>query len=319
MSARFWFAAVVAAGPLVVSAAYADEPKFDYGNYADVKGVTKPEWFASAEGGLVVTTGTTDSTTATGGFKVSRKEGNNKLGLEASGTYAKTGTLVLDDLNGNGMIDNTSELVERDQITAETLASKARYDRFLTPDNSLFVAALAGRDLPAGKTATFGGQFGYSRQLYKSKTSTTTGEIGYDFSREDLTVGAPLSVHSIRAFLGHKAQLMAGATLDASIEALTNLNRENLPTTNPDGTPIDGGPFLDTRVNLRLAISAKVSSSIAFTTSIESHFDNRPGPLTLPSGSAPFAMGFVPPAAEVETIMKVSLIYTFLGAAAPKK
>ena len=312
MSTRFWFAAVVAAGPLAFSAARADDPKFEYSNYADVKGVTKPEWFAAAEAGLVVTTGTTDSTTATGGFRVSRKEGDNKFALDASGTYAKTGTLVLNDLNGNGTIDNTDELVERDQITAETLAAKARYDRFLTTDNSLFVAALAGRDLPAGKDATYGGQLGYSRQLYKSKTSTTTGEIGYDYTREDLTVGPGVSVHSIRAFIGHKAQLLAGATLDASIEALTNLNHETLPTGQ------DGSAFNDTRVNLRVAISAKVSSSIAFTTSLESHFDNRPGPLTLPAGSAPFAMGFVPPAAEVETIMKVSLIYTFLGTP-PKK
>jgi hypothetical protein len=303
MRARLWLiaAVVAAAGP-----AYADDPKFDYGNYADVKKVTKTEWTASAEAGVVVTTGTTDSTTATGGFKVTRKQGDNKLGLEASGTYAKTGTLVLDDLNGNGTIDNTSELVERDQITAETLAAKARYDRFLTADNSLFIAALAGRDLPAGVDARYGGQAGYSRVLYKSKTSTTVGEIGYDFSREDLSVGPGVSVHSGRLFVGHKAQLLAGADLDASVEALTNFNHETLPTGQ------DGSAFNDTRVNVRVAISAKVSNSIAFQTSLESHFDNRPGPLTLPSGSAPFAMGFVPPAAEVETIMKVSLIYTFL-------
>jgi hypothetical protein len=308
MRARVCFVAAVvaAAGP-----AYADDPKFDYGNYADVKKVTKTEWTAAAEAGLVVTTGTTDSTTATGGFKVTRKQGDNKLGLEASGTYAKTGTLVLDDLNGNGTIDNTSELVERDQITAETLAAKARYDRFLTPDNSLFIAALAGRDLPSGVAARYGGQVGYSRVLYKSKTSTTVGEIGYDFSQEDLTVGPGVSVHSGRVFVGHKAQLLAGADLDASIEALTNFNHETLPTGQ------DGSAFNDTRVNIRVAISAKVSNSIAFQTSLESHFDNRPGPLTLPAGSAPFAMGFVPPAAEVETIMKVSLIYTFLQPAPP--
>jgi hypothetical protein len=301
-------AVVAAAGP-----AYADDPKFDYGNYADVKKVTKTEWTASAEAGMVVTTGTTDSTTATGGFKVTRKQGDNKLGLEASGTYAKTGTLVLDDLNGNGTIDNTNELVERDQVTAETLAAKARYDRFLTADNSLFIAALAGRDLPAGVDARYGGQLGYSRVLYKSKTSTTVGEIGYDFSQEDLTVGPGVSVHSGRVFVGHKAQLLAGADLDASIEALTNFNHETLPTGQ------DGSAFNDTRVNIRVAISAKVSNSIAFQTSLESHFDNRPGPLTLPSGSAPFAMGFVPPAAEVETIMKVSLIYTFLQPQPPPK
>ena len=308
MSARFWLAAA-----LLAAAAPADagDPKFDYGKYDDVKDVKAPEWIASAEFGVVVMTGTTENTTASGGLHVSRKEGDNKLAFDATGAYAKTGTLALDDLNGNGMIDNTDELVEKDQITAETLAAKARYDRFLTPDNSLFVAALAGRDLPAGRDAMFGGQIGYSRQLYKSKTSTTVGEIGYDYSREDLTVGPGVSVHSGRLFVGHKASLTAGADLDAALEALTNFNHETLPTGQ------DGSAFMDTRVNLRIAISAKVSSNLAFQTSIESHFDNRPGPLTLPAGSAPFAMGFVPPAAEVETLMKVSLIYTFL--APPKK
>jgi hypothetical protein len=308
MSARIWFAAAIVAA---ANPAFADDPKFEYGKYDEVKNVKKPEWLANAEFGLVLMTGTTENTTISGGFKVSRKDGDNKLALEASGAYAKTGTLILNDLNGNGVIDNTDELVERDQITAETLAAKARYDRFLTDFNSLFVAALAGRDLPAGKDATFGGQIGYSRLLYKSKTSTTVGEIGYDYTREDLSVGPGVSVHSGRIFVGHKASLVAGATIDASLEALTNFNHETLPTGQ------DGSAFMDTRVNLKVAVQAKVSSNLAFQTSIESHFDNRPGPLTLPSGSAPFAMGFVPPAAEVETIMKVSLIYTFLNNAPP--
>ena len=310
MQLRVWL--TVAAVSATAATAFAD-PTFAYGNYADVKDVKKPEWIASAELGMVFITGTTDNTTASGGLHVSRKAGNNKLSLDATGAYAKTGTLVLDDMNGNGVIDSTSELRELDAVTAETLDAKARYDRFLTDFNSLYVAALVGRDLPAGTLAELGGQTGYSRRLYKSKTAETVGEVGFDYSREDLAVGPEVTVLSGRAFVGHKGQLTAGTTLDASLEALTNFNRETLPTHQ------DGAPFLDTRVNLKIAIAAKIATSLAFSTSLEAHFDNRPGPLVLPAGSAPFADGFVPPAAEVETIMKVSLIYTFYNTAPPPK
>ena len=99
-----------------------------------------------------------------------------------------------------------------------------------------------------------------------------------------------------------------GTVLDTSLEALTNFNRETLPTGK------DGGPFMDTRVNLKLAISAKIGENLAIQTSFEAHFDNRPGPLPIKD----LAPGFVPEAAEVETIMKASLIYTFINTEPPK-
>jgi hypothetical protein len=305
MHARFVFAAtLLAAGP-----ALAGDPKFEYGKHDELKDVKTPEWTAAAEGGLVLTTGNSETTTITGGFKASRKSGDNKLAIEASGAFAKSGIRVLDDRNGNGVIDDNSEIKTVETTTTEQLASKLRYDRFLTDFNSLFIAALAARDVPAGKDSVLGGQVGYSRRLYKSKVSETVAEIGYDFSREDLTTGDPVSIHSGRVFLGHKAAMTEGALLDASVEGLTNFNRETLPTGK------DGAAFRDTRVNLKIAIQAKIGENLAFQTSIEAHFDNRPGPLAI----KPLAMGFVPEASSVDTIMKASLIYTFVKPPTLKK
>jgi uncharacterized protein DUF481 len=307
MYTRVWVAAALAAA--VSSSARADDPKFEYSKHDELKDVKGVEWTAAAEAGLVLTTGNSETTTATGGFKASRKTGANKLSLEASGAYAKSGLRVLVDKNGNGVIDDPSEITTVESLTAESLASKLRYDRFLTDFNSLFIAALAARDTPAGKESVLGGQFGYSRQLYKSDTAETVGEFGYDFSREDLITGAPVAIHSLRGFVGHKATMTEGVLLDTSLEALTNLNRETLPT------GADGGAFEDTRVNLKLAIQAKLGINLAVQTSFEAHFDNRPGPM----GVKPLAMGFVPAASQEDTLLKATFIYTFVGAKPPPK
>jgi hypothetical protein len=291
-------AILLAAGPAAAQ-------KFEYGKFEEVKDVKDVEWKATAEAGIVLTTGNSETITATGGFKASRKTGKNKLSLEANGTYAKSGLYVLEDLNGNGTIDDESEITTVDTVTAETLAGKARYDRFLTDLNSLFIAALASRDVPAGKQAVFGGQLGYSRSFYKSETSLTVGEFGYDYSHENLVAPGPgVSIHSLRGYVGHKATMTPGTDVDASAEVLTNMNTVTMPTGQ------DGGPLKDTRINVKVAISAKLGQNLAFQTSLEAKYDHLPGPL----GVKNLAMGFAPEAARLDTIMKGSLIYTFAGA-----
>lgn len=294
---------------MLVGNAAADDPKFVFGSHDDVKDVKVVEWAAAAEAGVVLTTGNSETTTATGGFKVSRKDGADKLAIEASGAYAKSGVRVIQDLNGNGLIDNPSEITTQETVSAETLQSKLRYDRFLTEFNSLFIAALASRDIPAGKESAFGGQLGYSRQLYKSTTAETVGEIGYDFSRETLTTGTANSIHSARGFVGHKATLIEGTQLDTSLELLSNVNRETLPTGK------DGGPFKDTRINFRISVQAKIGLNMAIQMAFEARYDNRPGPMQIKM----LAPGFVPEADSLDTIMKASFIYTFAGAKPEKK
>jgi hypothetical protein len=274
-------------------------PKFEFGKAEEVEKVKDVEWNAQAEGGVVFTTGNSETTTVTAGFKASRKTGGNKLSLEGSLTYAKSGTRVLRDTNMDGLIGDYDEITTVDTITAETYASKARYDRFLTKFNSLFVAVLASRDRPAGKEAVYGTQAGYSRQLFKSKTAEAVGEVGYDFSYEDLTAGDALDIHSARIALAYKAEMTEGTTLDAGLEALTNLNTEKLPT------GADGRIGRDTRINTRAAVAAKIGKNLAVQTSIEVKYDHRPGPLPIKN----LMPGFVPEASNLDTIMKASLIY----------
>jgi hypothetical protein len=290
---------LVAATVFAATPVHAQTPKFEFGKSEEVEKVKDVEWNAQAEAGVVFTTGNSETTTVSAGFKASRKTGFNKFSLEGGLTYAKSGTRVLRDNNANGMIDDESEITTVDTTTAESYAAKARYDRFLTKFNSLFVALLASRDRPAGKEKALGVQVGYSRQLYKTKSAEAVAEIGYDFSREDLTAGKSLSIHSLRAFVGFKAEMTEGTTLDASLEALTNVNEEELPTGR------DGGPGKDTRVIGKVGVASKIGKNLSVSTSIELKYDHRPGPLPIMN----LAMGFVPEASGLDTIMKASLIY----------
>jgi hypothetical protein len=288
---------------LLASTAVWGDPKFEYGNAKDVEKVKETEWTASGELGAIFTTGNSETTTITSGVKVSRKTGENKLSLEGSLAYARSSVRVLNDLNGNGMVDNANEIETVTSTTAETMAGKLRYDRYLTKSNSVFAAILAARDVPAGKESVVGGQLGYSRQLYKTKTAETVAEIGYDYSREDLVVGSAVSIHSARGFVGHKAILTEGTTLDTSAEVLSNVLRVTLPTKR------DGGAGEDTRVNLKVAISAKIGKNLAAQMSIESKYDHRPAPLAIKNLSPAFDPP--PESSKLDTIMKASLIYTF--------
>jgi hypothetical protein len=301
---------LVATAILAGGTAVAD-PKFEYGKKDDAKVDPKlgkdTEYNASVEGGIVLTTGNSETTTATFGAKAARKRGDNKLSVEGSVAYAKSSVRVGDDMDpegspGHGEINSDEEITNKDQVTAEQFNGKVRYDRFLTDFNSLFIAGLVSRDLPAGKKEVVGGQAGYSRRLYKTEKAEAVGEIGYDYSHEELVGGDGVSIHSVRGFVGYHAEMSEGVTFDTSLEALTNLNHESLPTT--DHRDADLGE--DTRVNIKAAIAAKVGKNLAFQTSLEAHFDNRPAPLKIDN----LADGFVPSAGRLDTIMKASLIYT---------
>jgi hypothetical protein len=294
---------IVFALVLVVCArpAFAGDPKFEFGKKDDLKDVKEVEWAATAEAGLVITTGNSETRNVTAAVKASRKDGDNKLSIEGSVAYVRATIRQLNDMNGNGLIDDPSEIQSVTTTTAETLAGKLRYDRFLTEFNSLFVAALAARDVPAGKESVFGGQLGYSRRLYKSKEIEAVGELGYDFSRENLVVGSPVAIHSVRLFAGYKQTLTEGTALDTSVELLTNVNKETLPTGK------DGSAFKDTRVNAKFAVLSKLGKALSVQTAVELHYDNRPGPLAIKN----LAMGFVPEAEALDTIVKASLIYVF--------
>ena len=283
--------------------ASADDPKFQYGEQEEVKDVKEIEWKASAQAGLIITTGNSRTTTGAAGAKGSRKEGNNKLELEANGAYARSSIWLANDANGDGTIDRTEDSRVSSTSTRAWLF-KARYDRFLTEHNSLYVTGVASGDEPAGKDFVGGGQAGYSRQLYKDKKHELKGEAGYDFSYENRTGDADaLSIHSLRLFVGYEGTVSKDTGVTGSVESLHNVN-----TLGSD--PDEVGPFEDTRLSAVAAITTKLFENLSFRFSLTAKYDHAPAPR--PPFDLPFAPGYAPLAEELDTKTEATLIYNFL-------
>jgi putative salt-induced outer membrane protein YdiY len=284
----------------VASAAHGQEPKFEYGKKEEVKEV---EWKASASAGFVLTTGNSRTLTLSGSAAASRKAGDDKLGLEAAGAYARSDVLVFTDKDMSGTI-GPGEIDRETQTTAKNWLVKLRYDRFFAEKNSGYLAGKVGADEPAGKTLYGGGQIGYSRQLYKDEQHEVLAEIGYDFSYESYV--APntknQAIHSARLFAGYTGKLTEDTGLLANVEALFNLNEETGPTG-------DISSFEDTRVIAKTALTTKLAKHIDFRFAFTLKFDNAPA--ALPT-KIPFAMGFVPLADTVDTQTEATLIVNFL-------
>jgi hypothetical protein len=287
---------------LLASPALADDPKFEFGKVEEVKAVKGVEWDASAEFGLVLTTGNSEVTTMTGGAKASRKTGKNKLTMSVDGTYAQSG--IRRAKAGVTTVSSASDIETVDTVSAKNLTGKARYDRYLTELNSLFLGIIAKTDVPAGIKVGGSAQAGYSRSLYKSEKYEAVSEIGYDytFTRFDAADAKSTNVHSARIYAAFKGKMNDATNLDTSVEALPNLNKFTLPTG-------EVGIGEGTRVNFHVGITSKLTKSLSVNTSLDLKYANSPAPLSLPGVT--FAAGFSPESAQMDSILKASLIYSF--------
>ena len=275
-------------------------PKFEYGKQDDVKDVKDTEWTATAEAGLVFTTGNGRTTTITAGAKASRKQKENKFSFEAAGTLARASNLAAKE--GATAPFSATEIVRESSTSAQNYQVKLRYDRFLSEFNSLFVAALGGADVVAGKDFAGGGQLGYARLLYKTERHEVSAELGYDFSYEDYVDEAadPLSIHSARGFVGYKGKLSETTSVDGSLEVLANVNEQSDTV----------AAFEDIRANLAGNVSAKLTKSMALSFGITAKFDNVPAPLSI-KGLELDPLN-PPQSLKLDTTTKASLIVTFL-------
>ena len=287
---------------LTLLAGTATAQSFTYGKAEEVKDVKEVKWTASAEGGLLATTGNAETLTATLGAKAIRLDPRNKLEAVVGLAYARSNILVAADLNGNGFISE-NEIDEATVTTANSWEAKLRYDRFLTDFDSLFAMGRVGADEPAGKDLVGGGQAGYSRRLYKTERHEVVGEAGYDFTFEDLAAedAKSLTIHSARGFAGYKGTVRTDTAVEGSVEVLANLNSES-------GGTIE--PFQDTRINGLIGLSTKLTEDIAFAVSFSLKYDHAPAPRA--PFPIPYEAGFVPLTEELDTMTKASLIISIL-------
>ena len=287
-------AVVLLAAPTLVAA-----QTFTYGKADDVKDVETTKWEATAEAGLVVTTGNSQTITLTGGAKATRRQQQNKFSLEAAGTFARASNTMKDVDAGADNLLSADEVHRVTTTSAESYNVKLRYDRFLTKWDSLYLAALGGADIIAGKDFVGGGQVGYARTLYKTEKHEVTAEIGYDFSYEDLAAGDSHQIHSGRGFLGYQGKLSAETSLAASLEALDNVNEQSAAV----------GAFEDLRAVATAALSTKVTKGISVSLSFTAKYDNAPAPF---KSDIPLDATNPPENSKLDTTSKASLIVTLL-------
>ena len=318
---------------LSATAAAQTTPTFTYAKPDEVKPtvtITAPppppppavEWKAQVKGGFLMTTGNAQTTGTSATGNLSRKEGNNRLTIDAGAAYGRsnvvTPTFMTDPVTN--MATTTINGITRTSIeTNNNWFTKGRYDRFFTANNSGYVSAQAAGDKVAGKTFFGGGQIGYSRQVYKSEMHLLVAELGYDLSYERYvqnpgTTHDPVTVHSARLFVGETLTLTKATGITAGVEALFNLNKEGSALKYPSGT-VGVDSFEDTRVNGKLSLTTTLYKRLGISFGFLIRYDQNPAPLPIPSGSpagAAFAMGFVPFADRVDTQTSATLVYTFL-------
>ncbi|MCC7538565.1 MAG: DUF481 domain-containing protein [Deltaproteobacteria bacterium] len=114
--------------------------------------------------------------------------------------------------------------------TANNLTGRARYDRFLTDDDALFIVARARRDQFAGLDSRLTGQVGYLRNLFNEEKHRFWLEVGYDltydnFFPNDILVDGETDriQHSARLFIGYDNRTNDTFTYTTGLETLMDV------------------------------------------------------------------------------------------------
>jgi hypothetical protein len=294
------------------SAVAQSDPKFSFGAPEAVKLV---EWKAQAKGGFMVTTGNSQTTNGTLVAGVSRKEGNNKLALEAGGAFGRSNNRVA--IIDTTVAPNTYAIGRQEVESTNNYYGKGRYDRFFTANNAAYASGQGAADKIAGKTFFGGGQIGYSRQLLKTEMHLAVAELGYDLSYERYVqqtgkVLDPVTIHSARLFLGESLKLSPATGINASFEALLNLNKEGAAVDVSD-SQLGVGAFKDTRLLGKVGLTTTLVKQLSIGFSFTFKYDQNPASLPPPPavGTAVSAAPYFF-ADKVDTLSEVTLIMTFL-------
>lgn len=288
-------------------------PKFEAGKPA----AKDPSWAAQAKGSLLVTSGNSQSRSAILGASCSHHAGAFKLSLDGQLAYGRSSTLVpvFDPANPMLLVG----IGRQESTTTNQWQARARDDYFFTENNAAYLLGQIGADKIAGKELAGGAQAGYSRQVYKDEHHLAVAEIGYDFSYEKYAAQPgreidPVQIQSARLFVGEQLTVSSDTGVNASVEALFNLNKEKALNA-ADRARSEVDPFKDTRVVGKLGLTTRLYQRLSFAFGLTIKYDQNPAPQPLPPGAkeAMLAPGFEPPFADkVDTLTEATLIFTFL-------
>jgi hypothetical protein len=271
-------------------------------------------WKASVQAGAVASTGNSQSTSLTAGGSVSMNDKKNRVALDANVAYVNSAVLTLTPTGGTTTI-GPGDFTRVPTTTTELWAAKLRYDRFLTPAFTGFVAGVGSANVPAGINLAAGAQAGVSYRTFQTAAHVLRLELGYDYTYQDnvTPAGAPpaptLNIHSLRGFVGYDQTFSKEVGFTIGLEALENLNA--LPNFAPNAPEV--GPFNDFRLNGTVSLTAQLWKDLSFKASFLAKYTTNPALLnvTLPAGDT-YIAGYVPRAERLDTVTTVALVLTLL-------
>jgi hypothetical protein len=240
-------------------------------------------WRALTSIGFSETTGNSNVVSLSGSGLVSRDDGSNKIALSVEGVFALSQQIVCLDIYGRVSLDPNciatlpSEVGTKTTTLAAFFLGKLRYDRFLTPNNSLYITGLSGFDQPADIVVTAQGQAGYSRMILKTKMHQLSAELGYDFTWDRLAppLTPPMGfvqdifLHSGRGALSYMLAVSDHTSLHVSAETLINLNLVHIGDR-------DVYPAQASRVNGKVEFTTKIWKPLAFRAAFTVRYNNAP-------------------------------------------
>jgi len=313
--------AVLIAGPALAqdttvapTFAYADKPKDE---------AKKTGWQVEAKAGLLWLAGNSDSTSLSAGLKITRDADWQRYSLTANYAYAKSRIYLAPPPPAGSppgtlpVVTSFDQLIETESVTARLWNVTPRFDQWIIHrgapgDTSVYVLGNIASDFAAGKKLFGGGQVGLSTLLVKAGAHSLTGEIGYDYTYlqpYDTPGNAAVgySIHSLRAALAYIWQISKTTKLNAGVEYLINLNREdNAPNADPgeNGVPA----FQDHRLNTLVGLTTQVYDRLSLNVSWTGRYDAKPQLSQLPTGVSPDSKIFL---RTFDSITQVQLVYTF--------
>lgn len=171
----------------------------------------------SAELGGMWTSGNASAYVLTGAAQFGRRWKANQFSAAAG---ANLGAAV-PDADGNGFLDDD----ERDVgfvRNSRRVQGEARYDRFLSDRDSIYVLAGAFHDTFAGFDLRSHEQVGYSRLFVNEEKSQVRGEIGLDYAQEWRTTPEFANILAARVLVGASHQFNENVGIADTFEIYEN-------------------------------------------------------------------------------------------------
>lgn len=292
-------AALLAAALALAPAGVRAGPSFTFEKRQDVELL----WSGKLRAGACQTGGNAESLGYSAEGIVSRTTRKQRLVLAGAGAYARSRVAAPVETDGIPGI-GPGELNEVTQTTRKSWSGQARWDRFLSAHGSLYLLGGAASDEPAGKRLVLGAQLGYGIDVVHSEHHGVRLELGYDFSREDpVTPTGRLDIHSARLLVAYAGEVLEPVGLEASIEALTNLNAEHVGARRLR-------PLEDTRVLAKLGVRVKINGTLSTGLQLKAAYDHAPSARPPPPGAS-WAAGFAPLAERLDTTSELFLMAKF--------